>query len=1249
MAAEESKLEKMKRLANSQATIRNIATSAHIHHGKCVSPNTRLFLTDGTVMTAEELYNKSVLFGSKVRDNKAETVYEVSNNYFEVFSLNKETGRIEKKKLSHAWKLVGGNTIKARLRNGAEITTTSEHKYIVLEDMDFVEKEANELKLGDRLVCARKIDIEEKADIKKEILSKLSNCSCYAVLKNEFGKKLKLSVLGKGIKNILKLISSEDKHKSFYHGVWQNRYKINDLIKLAQLFDLSSDELYENIDKISFRNNTKSTKEINLPNNFEELFYLTGLFFGDGSHKKFIVGKEELKDEFISICERLGIKAKYVVNKHRTPELITNNSLAHLLNVLFDYPLKQKSHNIRINNFVFSAKKEFVAQFIKGYFDCDGTVEESRRAVSVTSVSKQMLKDLQLLLLRFNCLSIVNDDTLYITGISARNYAKEINFKVEHKKEKTEKLIKRTQGSIVTDTIPLSNNKLVSVRKVSSASIDHHYYKYEKQILTPTFDTVLQLKQKFSDLNQQTNLFDRLTTGDLAFIEIASLEQKYEPVVYDFSVPDFKNFVAEGIVIHNTALTDNLLAAAGLMNEDLAGSLEGGMATWAQGVYKRIQQDRIMTIDAANVSMVHTCNDQEFLINLIDTPGHIDFGGNVTRAMRAVDGTIVLVCASEGVMPQTETVLRQALRERVKPVLFINKVDRLINELLMSPEQIQKRLGEIIVNFNELIEKIAEPEFKQKWKVNAADGSVAFGSARENWALSVPYMQKHGVSFKDIIAIYKVSEKERQDWVWKHAPLFEVILDMVVKHCPSPLDAQKYRIPKIWKGETESELGQDLLKCNPQGKVAFMVTRVMVDPKTNREVVSGRLYSGTIREGTTLYFNNLKTTQRIGQIVMFLGTKTEIVEQLGSGNIFGLVGITAGAGDTVTENPEQPFEELKHIFEPVITKSIAPVKPQDISKIVEVLKKILREDPSIKVEINEETGEILVHGLGELQLEVIESRIKEEEKIAVKTGEPIVTYRETVLKTSPEAEGKSPNKHNKLYFVVEPLEPHIRELIKNGDISEGRIKKKDLMMRDTLVDAGWDSDAAFSIKDIYKGNMFIDETKGNVQLSESIQLVIEGFEQVIDNGPLAKEPCFGLKITLKDAKLHEDAIHRGPAQMYPAVRDGIREAMVNGSPCMFEPVQTKLVEGPEECTGDITKLVMNKRGSIIDMQHENNMCIVKAKLPVAEMIGWESALRSATGGRGFSSLVDQNFEKVPGELQSLVITQIRTRKGIVVG
>ena len=265
-----------------------------------------------------------------------------------------------------------------------------------------------------------------------------------------------------------------------------------------------------------------------------------------------------------------------------------------------------------------------------------------------------------------------------------------------------------------------------------------------------------------------------------------------------FSQVNIRNVATSAHIHHGkTAFTDNLLAAAGAMSEKSAGSLEEGMATWQH----IDEQERLMTVDAANVSMAHEYQGQEYLINLIDTPGHVDFGGNVTRAMRAIDGTFVLVCASEGIMPQTETVLKQALRERVKPVLFINKVDRLITELKYTPEQMQQRFTKIIDEFNLLISQIAEKDFAKKWQVNVSDGSVAFGSARENWALSVPFMKKKNISFKDIYKIYELEGEERDKWVWKNAPLNEVILDMAVKHLPNPLEAQKYRIPKIWKGD----------------------------------------------------------------------------------------------------------------------------------------------------------------------------------------------------------------------------------------------------------------------------------------------------------------------------------------------------------------------------------------------------------------------------------------------------------------
>ncbi len=695
-----------------------------------------------------------------------------------------------------------------------------------------------------------------------------------------------------------------------------------------------------------------------------------------------------------------------------------------------------------------------------------------------------------------------------------------------------------------------------------------------------------------------------------------------------------------------TAFTDNLLAASGQMASKYAGDLEKGMETWQH----TDEQERLMTVDAANVSMVHEFNGQEFLINLIDTPGHVDFGGNVTRAMRAVDGTVVLICAVEGVMPQTETVVRQALRERVKPVLFINKMDRLVKELKLSPDKIAERVMALVRQFNDMVERIAETEYKERWKVNVQEGSVAFGSARENWALSFPYMNKKGIKFADILKIYEMEEAERKDWVWKNAPLHEVILDMIIKHHPNPIDAQKYRIPKIWHGELDSQFGQDLITCNPNGKLGFVITRIVIDPRSGKDISAGRLFSGTMRSGMEVYLNNSKQKQRVQNVYIYNGIKPEIIESLPAGNVLAISGVLGNAGETVTLEPEQAFEELKHIFEPVITKAIEPKKSGDLPKLVEVLRKVSREDPSIKIEINEETGQNLMSGMGELHLEIIENRIITEKGVEVKTSPPIVVYREAITKKSAEVEGKSPNKHNKLYFVVEPLEVEIVKGIIENKLPSGRFRKKDDQLVSFLRDeCDWDTKTATQVKAIFNNNMFLDQTRGQVHIGEIIELVLDMFEDVMKQGPLAREPCVGVKVSLMDCTLHEDAIHRGPAQMYPAVREGIRGAMMQAGPVLFEPLQVTRIEAPHEFVGEVSKLVSSKRGQLLDMQQEGDQTVIIAKLPVAEMIGWSSDLRSATGGRGVSSLVDQSFERLPYELQDKVRNSIVQRKGLTEG
>ncbi|MDP2628782.1 MAG: EF-Tu/IF-2/RF-3 family GTPase, partial [Nanoarchaeota archaeon] len=478
------------------------------------------------------------------------------------------------------------------------------------------------------------------------------------------------------------------------------------------------------------------------------------------------------------------------------------------------------------------------------------------------------------------------------------------------------------------------------------------------------------------------------------------------------------------------------------------------------------------------------------------------------------------------------------------------------------------------------------------------------------------------------------------------APLHEVVLNMSIKHHPNPKNAQAYRIPKIWHGDVESQIGKDFLNCNPDGEVAFVPIKIVVD-KHAGEVAAGRLFSGTLKQGDEVYMALAKRKVRIQQVSVYKGAQRVIVDQVPSGNIVGVVGLkNVFAGETVSKDEIEPFEAIKHLFEPVVTKSIEAKKAADLPKLVEVLKQVAKEDPSIKITINEQTGESLMSGMGELHLEIIENRIKTEKGLDVKTSQPIIVYRETVNKESPAMEGRSPNKHNSFFIKVEPLEDNIYEAIKSGELPETRIKKKSQDVSEKLSKLGWDGDTIRDVRDIYKGNVFLDQTRGEVHIGEVIEMVLDAFEMVMDSGPLAREPCMKMKVSLMDIRLHEDAIHRGPAQVYPAVRESITESMKKASACLYEPVQVHVIEMPDKFLGTITKLVGSKRGQMIEVKQEGTNAEMKAKLPVAEMIGWSNDLRSATEGRGSSSLLDQLFEAVPKSLETDVIRKIRERKGL---
>ncbi|MDD1674055.1 MAG: elongation factor EF-2, partial [Methanomicrobiales archaeon] len=446
-----------------------------------------------------------------------------------------------------------------------------------------------------------------------------------------------------------------------------------------------------------------------------------------------------------------------------------------------------------------------------------------------------------------------------------------------------------------------------------------------------------------------------------------------------------------GIVAHidhgKTTLSDNLLAGAGMISEELAGKqlfMDSDEEEQARGI----------TIDASNVSMVHEFEGNEYLINMIDTPGHVDFGGDVTRAMRAVDGAVVVVDAVEGTMPQTETVLRQALKEQVRPVLFVNKVDRLINELKVNETEMQIRLGKVIDKVNKLIRGMSEERYNEGWKLDALSGNVAFGSALYKWAVSVPFMKKSGVSFRDV---YQKCRDGVMKWLSKQSPLCSVVLDMVVHHLPDPLEAQKRRIGVIWRGDKETPEGKSMLSCDPNGPIALMVTDISFDPHAG-EVATGRLFSGRLKRGLEVYvMGTAMKANRLQQVGIFMGPERVEVEELPAGNIAAVTGLRdAIVGSTVTNLKEMTsFESLKHYSEPVMTVAVEAKNMKDLPKLVEVLRQVGKEDPTVRVAINEETGEHLISGMGELHLEIITGRIKRDKGVEIVTSEPIVVYRET--------------------------------------------------------------------------------------------------------------------------------------------------------------------------------------------------------------------------------------------------------------
>jgi elongation factor 2 len=696
-----------------------------------------------------------------------------------------------------------------------------------------------------------------------------------------------------------------------------------------------------------------------------------------------------------------------------------------------------------------------------------------------------------------------------------------------------------------------------------------------------------------------------------------------------------------GVIAHvdhgKTTMSDSLLAASGIISPSVAGQ---ALALDSM----ELEQNRQMTIRGANVTLFYETEGKDYVINMIDTPGHIDFTGRVTRALRAIDGVVVVSDSVEGIMTQTETVTRQALEERVRPVLYINKIDRLVKELRLDPPAMQKWLSNIIAHFNQLIDIYAEPEVKEKWKVSIQGNSVAFGSAKDRWGFNFRMAQKKGVSFKDVYDAYTSSDPNAIKALSERSPLHDAVLGMVVEHHPPPHVAQKYRIPKIWPGNLDSDIGKTLIACDEKGPALMMVTTINVDPQAGR-VATGRLYSGTIKDGDEVYLVDAKRTGRVQSVNIYMGNTREVVSVLPAGNIPALLGLEyAVAGETIsTMKGAQAFESIKYVSEPVVTIAVEPKHPKDLPKLVEALRRITVEDPNLVVKINEETGETLMAGMGVLHLEIATSLLQEA-GLDIVTTPPLINYRETIRMKAGPIMSKSPNKHNKIFMRIEPIPDDILDMIRTGKLKEDMDKKE---MAKILRDKGWSADEARSVAAIdVSGNMLVDETKGVQFLQESMDSIRSGFDDVIHNGPIAHEQVRGVKFALHHFVPHEDPAHRGLAQLMPAARRAMLGSMLIANPVLLEPILGIEVKCPQDLIGQVSSVLSGKRGKLLNVEQKGIIAIIQGEVPASETFDLSEKMRGATAGKAMWNSYFKAWQPVPNSIFRNLVGEVRKRKGL---
>lgn len=674
-----------------------------------------------------------------------------------------------------------------------------------------------------------------------------------------------------------------------------------------------------------------------------------------------------------------------------------------------------------------------------------------------------------------------------------------------------------------------------------------------------------------------------------------------------------------GIVAHidagKTTTTERILFYTGKTYK--IGEVHEGAATmdWMEQ-----EKERGITITSATTAAYW----KGYQLNIIDTPGHVDFGVEVVRSMKALDGIVFVFASVEGVQPQSEANWRWADRFGVPRIAFVNKMDRVGANFFGVYEDIKKKLGAnpvpvqipigaednfvgvvdlmnmkaIVWEGDELGAKFSEKDIPadlvdlaQEWREKMVEAIV-----ETDEGLMEKYFGGEEITVEELKKALRSATIERKlvpmlcGTAFKNKGI-QPMLDAVIDYLPSPID-----LPPV-KGtnpNTNEEIERKASDDEPFCALAF---KVMADPYAG-QLTYFRVYSGSVKAGQTVLISNKGKKERIGRILRMHANQREEITEVYAGDIAAAVGVDATTGDTLSDEKAPIILEKMEFPEPVIAMAIEPKTKSDQEKLSQVLNKFMKEDPTFKVSVDPETNQTLIHGMGELHLEIIIDRMKREYKLEVNVGKPQVAYKETIKKKAT-AEGK-----------------FIRQSGGRGQYGH------------VWIDIEPNAEKEYE---------FVDKIVGGVIPKEFIPAVDEGIQEAMKQGVVAGYPVLNVKATLFDGSFHE--VDSSEIAFKIAASMAFREAMRKADPVLLEPIMNVEVDTPEDYMGDVMGDLNRRRGRILGMEKRGNTQTIKAEVPLAEMFGYATDLRSLTQGRATFVMTFARYEEVPRHIAEEVAGQ----------